>query len=51
MKKELVTKYKFEPDKFVVEGEGWNVPADPDDPDNQALNRRVAISVYPPEAQ
>ena len=30
---------------------GWNEPADPDDPMNHALNRRVEISVYPPEAQ
>jgi flagellar motor protein MotB len=29
----------------------WDEPADPDDPMNQALNRRVEISVYPPEAQ
>jgi NitT/TauT family transport system substrate-binding protein len=45
----LVQKYDFDPGKFVVQGEGWNVPADPDDPDNNALNRRVEIAVYPPE--
>jgi NitT/TauT family transport system substrate-binding protein len=50
VKQALITKFKFEPDKFVVQGEGWNVPADPQDPDNHALNRRVEISVYPPEA-
>jgi len=47
----LIQKYDFDPDKFVIEGEGWNVPADPDDPDNHALNRRVEIAVYPPEEQ
>jgi NitT/TauT family transport system substrate-binding protein len=51
VKKALVTKYKFDPNKFVIEGKGWNEPADPDDPLNQTLNRRVEISVYPPEAK
>ena len=51
VKKALVEKYKFDPNKFHVEGKGWNEPADPDDPLNQALNRRVEISVYPPEAK
>ena len=47
----LIDKYKFDPNKLVVDGKGWNEPADPSDPENQALNRRVEISVYPPEAQ
>lgn len=47
----LIQKYSFDPDKFVVEGLGWNSPADSEDPDNHAQNRRVEISVYPPEAQ
>jgi NitT/TauT family transport system substrate-binding protein len=51
VRKALIEKYKFDPNKFVVEGEGWNTPADPTDPDNHALNRRVEISVYSPEAQ
>jgi NitT/TauT family transport system substrate-binding protein len=51
VKKALVTKYKFDPNKFVIEGKGWNEPADPDDPLNQTLNRRVEVSVYPPEAK
>ena len=49
VKKALVEKYKFDPNKFVVQGKGWDVPADPSDPMNQALNRRVEISIYPPE--
>jgi NitT/TauT family transport system substrate-binding protein len=51
VKRALVQKYKFEANKFTVEGKAWDEPADPDDPMNQALNRRVEISVYPPEAQ
>lgn len=51
VKNALVERYDFDPNKFVVEGEGWNQPADPEDPNNHALNRRVEISVYPPEAQ
>jgi len=50
VKQALVKKYKFDPNKFTVEGKAWDVPADPDDPMNQALNRRVEIAVYPPEA-
>ena len=51
VKEALVKKFSFDPNKFVIEGAGWDQPADPDDPDNHALNRRVEISVYPPEAQ
>lgn len=51
VKQALVKKFNFDPNKFLVEGKGWDVPADPDDPLNQALNRRVEISVYPPEAR
>jgi NitT/TauT family transport system substrate-binding protein len=47
----LVKKYKFDPNKFVVEGKGWETPADATDPSNQALNRRVEVSVYSPESQ
>jgi len=51
VKQALVTKYKFAPNKFIVEGKAWDAPADPTDPGNHALNRRVEISVYPPEQQ
>ncbi len=51
VKDALVKKYKFTPDKFIVEGKAWDEPADADDPLNQALNRRVEIAVYPPELQ
>ena len=49
IRKSLIEKYKFDPNKFSIEGKGWDVPADPSSPDNQALNRRVEISVFPPE--
>jgi NitT/TauT family transport system substrate-binding protein len=49
VKQALVSKYKFDPSKFVVEGRAWDEPADPQQPDNAALNRRVEIAVYPPE--
>ena len=51
VKKALVQKYKFDVNKFTSEGKAWDEPADLDDPMNQALNRRVEISVYPPEEQ
>ena len=42
-------RYEGDPDKFSIVGKGWDAPADPNDPENQALNRRVEISVFPPE--
>jgi flagellar motor protein MotB len=49
VKQALVKKYNFDPNKFTVEGKAWDEPANADDPTNQALNRRVEVSVYPPE--
>ena len=49
VRRALVEKYKFDPNKFSIQGKGWDVPADANDPNNQALNRRVEISVFPPE--
>jgi NitT/TauT family transport system substrate-binding protein len=49
IRRALVEKFKFDPNKFSVVGKGWDEPADPNDPNNQALNRRVEISVFPPE--
>ena len=51
VKQELIEKYEFDENKFVVKGEGWNRPADPDDPNNHYKNRRVEVAVYPPEAE
>ncbi len=49
IRRALIEKFKFDPNKFTVEGKGWETPADPNDANNHALNRRVEISVYPPE--
>ena len=49
IKRSLIEKFKFDPNKFSISGKGWDVPADPSAPDNHALNRRVEISVFPPE--
>jgi NitT/TauT family transport system substrate-binding protein len=49
IKRALIDKFKFDPNKFTVQGKGWDVPADSGDPNNQVLNRRVEISVFPPE--
>ncbi|MEK7413701.1 MAG: phosphate ABC transporter substrate-binding/OmpA family protein [Planctomycetota bacterium] len=51
IKRSLVEKYRFDPNKFTVHGKGWGAPADPSDPDNHAQNRRVEISVYSPEGE
>ena len=47
----LVNKYKLDRNRFAASGMGWDVPADPNDPDNQAKNRRVEIKVYSAEKQ
>jgi NitT/TauT family transport system substrate-binding protein len=47
----IITKFKFEPTRFAVDGLGWDRPADDDQPDNHALNRRVEIKVYTAEKE
>ncbi|MBF0546818.1 MAG: OmpA family protein [Candidatus Riflebacteria bacterium] len=49
VKAALIKKYKFPSGKFVADGKGWSEPADPNDPENNALNRRVEIQVFTPE--
>lgn len=49
VKEALVSKYKLDPNRFAVDGRGWDVPADRTDPLNQARNRRVEIKVYSAE--
>ena len=51
VKDALIKVYKFDPNKFVVQGMAWDQPADPSEPGNQALNRRVEIAIYPPESK
>src|SRR6476646_6579838 len=40
----------LQPNQFSTAGMGWDRPADPSDPDNNAKNRRVEVKVYPAEA-
>lgn len=51
VKAALVKKYKdiFPAEKFVVEGAGWDQPADPEHPFDQSKNRRVEILILQPE--
>jgi ABC-type nitrate/sulfonate/bicarbonate transport system substrate-binding protein/outer membrane protein OmpA-like peptidoglycan-associated protein len=41
---------KLDPNQFSAAGLGWDRPADPNDPQNHAKNRRVEVKVYPAEA-
>ena len=52
IKQGLLQKYKeLDPNRFAVEGMGWERPADANDPDNHFKNRRVEIKVYSAEQQ
>jgi ABC-type nitrate/sulfonate/bicarbonate transport system substrate-binding protein/outer membrane protein OmpA-like peptidoglycan-associated protein len=51
VKTELVNRFKLNPNQFSVVGYGWDKPADLNDPNNHAKNRRVEVKVYPAEAQ
>jgi NitT/TauT family transport system substrate-binding protein len=52
VKEVLVEKYKtLDPNRFAVEGLGWDQPADPNDPHNNSKNRRVEVKVYSAEKQ
>ena len=39
----------LDPNRFNVDGLGWDQPADPNDPGNHAKNRRVEVKVYTAE--
>jgi NitT/TauT family transport system substrate-binding protein len=49
VKEALVAKYNLDPNKFAVDGVGWDRPADPGDKMNHVKNRRVEIKVFPAE--
>lgn len=52
IKEALLLKYKdLDPNRFAVEGMGWDKPADASDPDNHFKNRRVEIKVFSAEQQ
>ena len=46
VKEAVINEFKFDPNKFNVEGFGWDRPADPSDPENNALNRRVEVQWF-----
>jgi outer membrane protein OmpA-like peptidoglycan-associated protein len=47
----LVNKHNMDPSRFAADGVGWDEPADPNDPNNHAKNRRVEIKVFSAEKQ
>ena len=50
VKEALVQKYaSLDPNRFVSDGQGWDRPADPNDPENHAKNRRVEVKVFSAE--
>jgi NitT/TauT family transport system substrate-binding protein len=50
IKDALVQKYPdLDPNRFNVDGVGWDRPADPSDPNNHAKNRRVEVKVLTAE--
>ncbi|MEO8028715.1 MAG: phosphate ABC transporter substrate-binding/OmpA family protein [Bryobacteraceae bacterium] len=52
VKEAIVKKFpSLQPNQFAVSGLGWQRPADPADPLNNAKNRRVEVKVYPLESQ
>jgi outer membrane protein OmpA-like peptidoglycan-associated protein len=52
VKEAIVRKFSsLNPNQFATDGLGWDRPADPTDPNNNAKNRRVEIKVYPLEAK
>ncbi len=52
VKQALIRKFpSLQPNQFTTAGRGWDRPADPSDPNNNAKNRRVEIKVYPLESK
>ena len=51
VKESLIRKFpSLDPKQFSATGMGWDVPADPANPLDQAKNRRVEVKVYPLES-
>jgi len=55
VRKAILAKYKFDPNKFKVIGNGWDNPvpsmSDPSNPDHNKRNRRVEVKVFPLEKE
>ena len=54
VRKAIMEKYKFDPNKFKVVGNGWDNPlagsTDPSNAEHNKKNRRVEVKVFPLEA-
>ena len=55
VRKAIIQKYKFDPNKFKVIGNGWDNPVpgmtDSSNPDHNRRNRRVEVKVFPLESE
>jgi|ERR1043166_3708293 NitT/TauT family transport system substrate-binding protein len=55
VRKSIIDKYKFDPNKFKVVGNGWDNPVpgmtDPSNADHNKKNRRVEVKVFPLEKE
>src|SRR5947208_3270451 len=55
VRKSIIDKYKFDPNKFKVLGNGWDNPipgmTDASNPEHNKKNRRVEIKVFPLEKE
>lgn len=51
VKEALAQQYQLDPNQFNAVGVGWDRPADPADPLNNAKNRRVEIRVFSAEQE
>jgi ABC-type nitrate/sulfonate/bicarbonate transport system substrate-binding protein len=55
VRKTILDKYKFDPNKFKVIGNGWENPlpgmTDPSNPEHNKKNRRVEVKVFPLEKE
>lgn len=53
VRRAIIEKYRFDPNKFKVLGNGWDNPlpncTDPSNPDHNKRNRRVEVKVFPLE--
>src|SRR5207302_9381233 len=55
VRKAIIDKYKFDPNKFKVVGNGWDNPlpgmTDPSNAESNKKNRRVEVKVFPHESE
>jgi outer membrane protein OmpA-like peptidoglycan-associated protein len=55
VRKAILIKYKFDPNKFKVIGNGWDNPVptmtDASNPEHNKVNRRVEVKVFPLEKE